>query len=207
MRSCANWRLRCGPTTAACFKRASRWNWDERDINAQKDGRPRRRGLSNHRVLRALLVSFGQAQLKSLSTMAKRLIIAQKKRPAAGRSRLVWSRVFVPFGTGGKDRQPKFVPSKWSLAAMRYIQHSGTRQSRACSIDMREPLPILTENALQIAWDYLEQTGQIENPEFTSRFLLVAVQHMISQGERRRLALANLAIAAYERLDRSGLAA
>jgi len=72
---------------------------------------------------------------------------------------------------------------------------------------MREPVPILMENALQIAWDYLEQTGQIENPDFTSRFLLIAVDHLISLGERRRLALANLAITAYERLDRSGLAA
>jgi hypothetical protein len=72
---------------------------------------------------------------------------------------------------------------------------------------MSEPIPILMENALQIAWDYLEQTGQIENPEFASKFLLVAVEHLISRGERRRLALANLAIAAYERLDRAGLAA
>lgn len=72
---------------------------------------------------------------------------------------------------------------------------------------MTEPIPILMENALQIAWDYLEQTGQIEDPEFTTRFLLVAVEHLISRGERRQLALANLAIAAYERLDRTGLAA
>jgi hypothetical protein len=72
---------------------------------------------------------------------------------------------------------------------------------------MSEPVPILMENALQIAWDYLEQTGQIQDPEFASKFLLVAVDHLISLGERRRLALANLAITAYERLDRSGLAA
>lgn len=72
---------------------------------------------------------------------------------------------------------------------------------------MSEPLPVLMENALQIAWDYLEQTGQIENPSFASNFLLLAVEHLVSRGERRRLALANLAIAAYERLDRSGLAA
>jgi hypothetical protein len=63
------------------------------------------------------------------------------------------------------------------------------------------------ENALQIAWDYLERTGQIENPEFASKFLLTAVEHLIARGERRRLALANLAIAAYERLDRTGVAA
>jgi len=72
---------------------------------------------------------------------------------------------------------------------------------------MSEPLPVLMENALQIAWDYLEQTGQIENPSFASNFLLLAVEHLVSRGERRRLALANLAIAAYERFDRSGLAA
>ena len=72
---------------------------------------------------------------------------------------------------------------------------------------MNEPISILMENALQIAWDYLEQTGQIEDPEFTGKFLLGAVEHLISRGERRRLALANLAIAAYERLDRTGLAA
>jgi hypothetical protein len=72
---------------------------------------------------------------------------------------------------------------------------------------MSEPVPILMENALQIAWDYLEQTGQIQDPEFASKFLLVAVEHLINLGERRRLALANLAITAYERLDRSGMAA
>ena len=30
---------------------------------------------------------------------------------------------------------------------------------------MSEPLPILMESAVQIAWDYLEQTGQIDDPE------------------------------------------
>jgi hypothetical protein len=61
---------------------------------------------------------------------------------------------------------------------------------------MSEPLPILMEKALQIAWDYLEQTGQIDDPEFTSWC-----------GERRRLALSNGAIAAYERLRAESLAA
>ena len=32
---------------------------------------------------------------------------------------------------------------------------------------------VLMENALQIAWDYLERTGQISDPEFTSRFLSI----------------------------------
>jgi hypothetical protein len=64
---------------------------------------------------------------------------------------------------------------------------------------MSEPLPILMENAIEIAWDYLERTGQIDDAEFTSRFLLDTVEHMVRQGERRRLALSNRAITAYER--------
>ena len=65
---------------------------------------------------------------------------------------------------------------------------------------MSEPLPILMEKAIQIAWDYLEQTGQIDDPELTSWLLLDTVEHMVRCGERRRLALSNSAITAYERL-------
>jgi hypothetical protein len=59
---------------------------------------------------------------------------------------------------------------------------------------------VLMENALQIAWDYLERTGQISDPEFTSRFLLDSVERMVRSGERRRLWLSNQAITSYERL-------
>jgi len=72
---------------------------------------------------------------------------------------------------------------------------------------MREPLPILIEKAIQIAWDYLEQTGQIDDPEITSWLLLGTVEHLVRCGERRRLALSNGAIAAYERLRAESLAA
>jgi hypothetical protein len=37
---------------------------------------------------------------------------------------------------------------------------------------VNEPLPILVENALRIAWDYLEQLGQIDDPELTRCLLL-----------------------------------
>ena len=37
---------------------------------------------------------------------------------------------------------------------------------------MAEPLPILMENAVQIARDYLERTGELGDPEIASRFLL-----------------------------------
>jgi len=34
-----------------------------------------------------------------------------------------------------------------------------------------EPLPVLIENSIQIAWDYLERTGEIEDAAVASRFL------------------------------------
>jgi len=64
---------------------------------------------------------------------------------------------------------------------------------------MSEPVPILMENSIQIAWDYLERTGQIADPEFASRFLLDAIENMVRKGERRRLVISNNAIIAYER--------
>jgi hypothetical protein len=64
---------------------------------------------------------------------------------------------------------------------------------------MSEPVPVLMENSIQIAWDYLERTGQIADPEFVSRFLLDTVENMVRKGERRRLMLSNNAITAYER--------
>jgi len=64
---------------------------------------------------------------------------------------------------------------------------------------MSEPVPVLMENSIQIAWDYLERTGQIADPEFASRFLLDAIENMVRKGERRRLVLSNTAITAYER--------
>jgi hypothetical protein len=65
---------------------------------------------------------------------------------------------------------------------------------------MSEHLSHLMEYAVQIAWNYLEQTGQIDDGAFTSRFLMTTVEDMIRKGERRRLLLSNRAITAYERL-------
>jgi hypothetical protein len=42
----------------------------------------------------------------------------------------------------------------------------------------------LMENSIQIAWDYLERTGQIDDPEFTSKFLLQFVENAVRTGER-----------------------
>jgi len=64
---------------------------------------------------------------------------------------------------------------------------------------MHEPLPILMETSIQIAWDYLDRTGDLGDPEIASRFLLYAVEQMIQRGERRRLMLSNRAIDSYKR--------
>ena len=72
---------------------------------------------------------------------------------------------------------------------------------------MPEPLPILMEKSLQIAWDYLERSGELGEPETASRFLLDSVESMVRHGERRQLILSNRAIDAYRRfrMERSGI--
>jgi hypothetical protein len=59
------------------------------------------------------------------------------------------------------------------------------------------------EKSIEIAWDYLERTGQIHDPEFTSKFLLSSVERAVRTGERRQLMLTNLAISDYERAKMS----
>lgn len=54
------------------------------------------------------------------------------------------------------------------------------------------------ENSVQIAWDYLERTGELGEPEVASRFLLDTIEVMVRRGERRRLILSNKAIDAYK---------
>jgi hypothetical protein len=64
---------------------------------------------------------------------------------------------------------------------------------------MSEPLPVLMENALQIAWDYIEQSGELGEPEEASRVLLKSVETQVFNGERRRLMLSNKAIDDYKK--------
>jgi hypothetical protein len=65
---------------------------------------------------------------------------------------------------------------------------------------MIETLPGLVENSFRIAWDYLEATGELGNPDTAARHLLDTIEVMIRQGERRRLLLSNRAITFYQRL-------
>jgi hypothetical protein len=61
------------------------------------------------------------------------------------------------------------------------------------------PISMLIEGSIQIAWDYLELTGEIEDTAVASRFLYDTIELMVRRGERRRLALSNMAITAYKR--------
>jgi hypothetical protein len=64
---------------------------------------------------------------------------------------------------------------------------------------MAENLMRLMENSIQIAWDYLERTGELRDPEVASLVLLDAVERMVRQGVRSRLVLSNRAISAYQK--------
>jgi hypothetical protein len=64
---------------------------------------------------------------------------------------------------------------------------------------MDEPLPILMESSMMIAWDYLERTGELGDPDVASRVLMDSIEGLVRNGERRKLMLSNKAIGAYKR--------
>ncbi|MGY3615267.1 hypothetical protein [Bradyrhizobium sp. USDA 10063] len=67
---------------------------------------------------------------------------------------------------------------------------------------MTEPLPILIEHSVQIAWDFLERTGELDDAAVASRFLVDDIELMVQRGERRRLLLSNKAIDDYRGFKR-----
>jgi hypothetical protein len=72
---------------------------------------------------------------------------------------------------------------------------------------MIETTQQVLENSFRIAWDYLEATGELGEPDAAARFLLDTIALMMGRGERRQLLLSNLAIDAYRRAQaRPGLA-
>lgn len=87
------------------------------------------------------------------------------------------------------------------MLARRMFREQNPRRTVSLSErwSMHEPLPILMENSIRIAWDYLERTGDLGDPEVASRFLLETVEQMVRKGERRRLLLSNNAIDAYRK--------
>ena len=64
---------------------------------------------------------------------------------------------------------------------------------------MTVSLSQLLEDSFQIAWEYLERTGDLGDAAAASRFLSDTIEIMIRRGQRSRLALSNRAITAYQR--------
>ena len=64
---------------------------------------------------------------------------------------------------------------------------------------MSDTLQYIVAKSLEIAWDYLEGTGELGNPDRAAEHLLDTIEVMIRHGERRPLLLSNKAIASYQR--------
>jgi hypothetical protein len=62
----------------------------------------------------------------------------------------------------------------------------------------------LLEESFQIAWEYLERTGELGDRAVASRFLSDTIETMIRRGQRSRLVLSNRAISAYQRFRVNG---
>jgi hypothetical protein len=71
---------------------------------------------------------------------------------------------------------------------------------------MTVSLSQLLEDSFQIAWEYLERSGELGDGALESRFLSDVIETMIRRGQRSRLALSNRAISAYQRFRSSGAA-
>ena len=59
---------------------------------------------------------------------------------------------------------------------------------------------ILLEQSFQIAWDYLDRTGQTSGRDTEIKFVSNAIIQMMSEGTTNKIVLANRAIAKFERV-------
>jgi hypothetical protein len=64
---------------------------------------------------------------------------------------------------------------------------------------MTEPLPSLLKNSIHIAADYLQRSGEFDNPEADCRRLMHWIAEMVRNGETRKMVLANKAIDQYRK--------
>jgi hypothetical protein len=63
----------------------------------------------------------------------------------------------------------------------------------------RDDPATLLEDALKIAFNFLSRSGEIDDPMEATGFLADNIHFMIGQGQHNQVALANRAIAAYQR--------
>jgi hypothetical protein len=59
--------------------------------------------------------------------------------------------------------------------------------------------PLLLQSSVQIALDYLDRAGEIDDYAEACQFLVNNVEFMMRQGQNNKLVLANRAISAFER--------
>jgi hypothetical protein len=64
---------------------------------------------------------------------------------------------------------------------------------------MSQPLPILIDDAVQIAWDVLARSGEITDAGDANYFLVGTIAKLATKGEHRRLMLINRAIEDYRK--------
>jgi hypothetical protein len=64
---------------------------------------------------------------------------------------------------------------------------------------LTDSLAVLLEQSLEIAWNYLQRTGEIGHDQRAIDFLTTDIANRMRRGERSRLLLANRAIRAYQR--------
>lgn len=64
---------------------------------------------------------------------------------------------------------------------------------------MTEPIHLLIDHSIEMAWDFLNRTGELGDPIAAGRFLSDTIELLVRRGERRPLMLANKAIAAYQK--------
>ena len=69
---------------------------------------------------------------------------------------------------------------------------------------MTVSLSQILEDSFQIAWEYLEPSGELGDGASASRCLSDVIETMIRRGQRSRLALSNRAISDYQRFRSSG---
>ncbi|MEH2513878.1 hypothetical protein V1291_005232 [Nitrobacteraceae bacterium AZCC 1564] len=62
-----------------------------------------------------------------------------------------------------------------------------------------ERMAMLFEDSLQIAWDYLDRLGEIEEPAIAARYLSETIERRLRSGEDHRILLSNHAINDYRR--------
>ena len=74
---------------------------------------------------------------------------------------------------------------------------------------MTVSLSQLLEDSFQIAWEYLERTGELGDATAASRFLSDTIETMIRRGQRSRLSLSHRhrRISAFSIIRRNGIRA